>query len=84
MDRYLEEAAIAPSARRHGIQDNDMHHALKHHWDVTPSQDLEVLMFVGPSTTGEPLEIGVLNDLELPIVIHAMTARPKYLRGKWN
>jgi len=84
MDRYLEKAVIAPSARKHGIQDKEMHHALRHHWDVTSSQDPEVLMYVGPSTTGELLEIGVVIDPDYPMVIHAMTARPKYLRGKWN
>ncbi len=39
-------------------------------------------MLVSPGADGLPLEIGVLYDPEhdVDIVIHAMRARPKYLR----
>jgi hypothetical protein len=40
-------------------------------------------MFVGPSTTGEPLEIGVVTDEEGVAIIHAMKIRGKFLRGWW-
>jgi len=38
-------------------------------------------MFIGPSTSAEPLEVGVVTDDEGTAVIHAMRARPKFLRG---
>jgi hypothetical protein len=38
-------------------------------------------MFLGPSTNGEPLEIGVVTDDEGTAVIHAMPARQKFLKG---
>ncbi len=38
------------------------------------------LMFVGADTPGNLLEIGVIESVDGPIIIHAMPARPKYLR----
>jgi len=38
-------------------------------------------MFIGPWTSAEPLEVGVVTDDEGTAVIHAMRARPKFLRG---
>lgn len=40
-------------------------------------------MFVGPSRTGVPLEVGVVTDDEGTAVIHAMVAREKFLKGWW-
>lgn len=40
--------------------------------------------FIGPSTTGEPLEVGVVQDEDGAAVIHAMRARPKFLKGWWT
>ncbi len=34
----------------------------------------------GADTSGNLLEIGVIETVDGPIIIHAMTARPKYLR----
>ena len=84
MDRYLELAAIAPSARKHGISDEDMTHALKHYLFPIATDDPEVIIYVGPSRTAEPLEIGVLDDDDGLAVIHAMPARLKLLKGVWN
>jgi hypothetical protein len=41
-------------------------------------------MFVGPSTTADPLEIGVVTDDDGTAVIHAMRARPTFLTGWWT
>ena len=35
---------------------------------------------VGADTTGNLLEIGVIDSGDGPIIVHAMAARPKYLR----
>lgn len=83
MDRYPEQAVITPSARKHGIKDADIRHALKHHQLTVVTEDPEFTIYVGPSSTAELLEIGVVDDLERQTVIHAMAARLKYLRGQW-
>ncbi len=41
-------------------------------------------MFIGPSRTAEPLEIGVVVDADGVAIIHAMDARPKFLKGWWT
>ena len=75
---------IEASARKHGVAEEDMVHALRHHWRGFETDDLAVTMFVGPSRTGEPLEIGVVTDEEGTAVIHAMVSRPKFLKGWWT
>ena len=76
---------IEPSARRHGVPDDHMLHAFRHHWRAFETEDPEVRIYIGPSTTGEPLEIGVATDNDDDAaVIHAMPARAKFLRGWWS
>lgn len=75
---------IEASARTHGATDNDMLHALRHHWRAFETDDDAVTMFIGPSTNGEPLEVGVATDDEGSAVIHAMPARQKFLKGWWQ
>jgi hypothetical protein len=75
---------IEASARKHGVRDDDMLHAIRHHWRAFETDDPAVTMFIGPTTSGEPLEIGVVTDDEGTAVIHAMRARPKFLKGWWT
>ena len=82
--RYGDRVDIEASARKHGVRDEDMLHALRHHWRAFETDDPAVTMFIGPSTSAEPLEIGVVTDEEGAAVIHAMAARPKFLKGRWN
>ena len=43
--------------------------------------DDDLVMVVGPATTGNLLEIGILGrDGDDPVVIHAMNLRPKFQR----
>ena len=46
------------------------------------SMDLDdgMTMFVGPDPAGNLLEIGVVGTDEGPLIVHAMPARPQYLR----
>jgi hypothetical protein len=37
-------------------------------------------MFVGPDYGGNLYEVGVVESEDGPIIVHAMPARPKYLR----
>ncbi len=75
MDYYSGQVDIAASARKHGVTDEDMRHALKHAWAVRSTDDPAVVMHVGPSTTALFLEVGVLYGIDGATVIHAMPAR---------
>lgn len=75
---------IEASARKHGVSDDDMLHALRHHWRAFDTADADVTMFIGPSTNAQPLEVGVLNDDDGVAIIHAMSARAKFLKGWWT
>ena len=75
----MDAPLIAPSARKHGIADTDMIHAFNHPIFVDELDD-GFTMFVGADTATNLLEIGVVDTSAGPIVIHAMPARPKYLR----
>ena len=72
---------IEPSARKHGVDDEDMRHAYRNHWRRVETEDPGVTVFVGPSTTGAPLEIVVVCDEAGTAIIHAMVARRKYLEA---
>jgi hypothetical protein len=61
-----------------------MLHALRHHWRAYRTDDPAVTMFIGPDTSGRPLEVGVVVDEEGTAIIHAMPARPKFLKGWWT
>jgi hypothetical protein len=41
-------------------------------------------MFIGPSRTSAPLEVGVVTDDDGIAIIHAMPARKKFLSGWWT
>lgn len=75
---------VEPSARKHGVLDDDMFHAVRHHWRAFVTDDPAVTMFIGPSMAGEPLEVGVVEDHDGVAVIHAMPARAKFLKGWWT
>ncbi len=71
---------IAESARRHGIADEDMLHAYRQPimmWDV----DEGMQMLVGPTRAAALIEVGVVRaDNGTPVIVHAMAARPRFLR----
>ena len=75
---------IEASARKHGVTDEDMLHAYRHHWRAFATDDTELTMFVGPRQDGEPLEVGVVADEHGEAIIHAMAAREKFLKGWWK
>ncbi|MEJ7801481.1 MAG: hypothetical protein WKF60_13240 [Ilumatobacter sp.] len=75
---------IEASARKHDVSDDDMLHALRHHWRAFDTDDPSVTMFIGPATNAEPLEVGVVTDDDGVAIIHAMPARRKFLKGWWT
>ena len=75
---------IEASARKHDVSDDDMLHALRNHWRAFETDDPAVTTDIGPATTAEPVEVGVVDDDQGTAVIHAMPARPKFLEGWWT
>ncbi len=75
---------IEASARKHGVPDDDMLHALRNHWRAFETDDPALTLYIGPATTAVPLEVGVVTDEEGTAVIHAMPARQKFLKGWWR
>ncbi|MFQ5556872.1 MAG: hypothetical protein ACE5GB_05105 [Acidimicrobiales bacterium] len=74
-----DEPFIASSARRHGIADADMIHAFDNPV-LVDHIDEDFTMLVGGDRAGNPLEIGVIDGGDGPVIVHAMTARPQYRR----
>ena len=74
-----EPPIVLHSASRHGIAEGDMLHA----WAfAAASYDLGdgLVMFIGPDRAGNLLEVGVVEWYEAVAVVHAMRARPRFLR----
>jgi len=71
---------IAEPARRHGVNDDDVLHAVRSAIRrVVMDEDLTML--IGPAVDGALLELGILDlDGDDPVVIHAMSLRPKFYR----
>ena len=72
---------ILPSGRKHGISDDDIRHAFENAVaSITVPDQPGFSMVLGPDQSAQLLEIGVLADEDNDYVIHAMPARPKYLK----
>ncbi len=70
---------IHSSARRHGVDDLDIHHAVAHSMAIEDiGEDPDRWLVVGPDRADNLLELVVLVDQRGEIVIHAMALRPKY------
>ncbi|WP_212753961.1 hypothetical protein [Nakamurella aerolata] len=65
---------IKGSARRHGIADSDIRHAVANAIRVWPMDGFD--MIVGPARDGSLIEVGINRDSD---IFHAMTARRKFL-----
>jgi hypothetical protein len=74
----MGDPVIAPSAHRHGVEDETILHAFNNPIRV---EDLEegLTMLIGPDHAGNLYEIGVVSSSEGPVIVHAMPARRKYL-----
>ena len=74
-----DQPLIVPSARKHGVRDDDMLHAFTHPISVDDLDD-GFVMYVGAAPDGALLEVGVVDGDDGPVVVHAMPARSKFLR----
>jgi len=73
---------IHSSALRHGVEDEDILHAIDHALAIEDAgEDPDRWLLPGPDRAGNLLEIVVMTTREdKSIVIHAMPMRPKYER----
>lgn len=62
-------------------QDDDMRHAWRNPID-TWELDEDLTMLIGPSQAAQMLEVGVVASDDGPVIVHAMPARPKFLRRR--
>jgi hypothetical protein len=74
----MGEPIIAPSARKHGIADEDMLHALPIR---TEDRGEGFTMITGGAWDGALLEVGVIDTDDGPVIVHADRARKQYLPG---
>lgn len=72
------DPVILASARKHGISDDDMLHAFQHPIRVLRLDDLTML--IGPDRSARLLEIGLSSGDGVEFIVHAMPARPKFIR----
>jgi len=72
------DPVILESARKHGILDEDIFHAYHHPIRVFRLDDLTML--IGPDQSAHLLEVGVSIGEGVEFIIHAMPARPKFIR----
>jgi hypothetical protein len=71
---------IHAAARRHGIADDDILHAIEHALAVEDlGDDPDRWLVIGPNRAANPLELVVLITAEgTEMIIHAMPMRPAY------
>jgi hypothetical protein len=71
---------IHPSARKHGIADEDIEHATRHAMAIE-DQDDDTRLYLGPSRSAELLEVvSIVREGGSELAIHAMKMRAKYRR----
>jgi hypothetical protein len=72
------DPVILGSARKHGVTNDDMLHAYRNPIRVFALDDLTML--IGPDSAGRVLEVGVAKGEGIEFIVHAMAARPQFLR----
>ena len=70
---------IYPSARKHGISDADIEHAVSNAMSID-DRDNGTRLYLGSARNADLLEVATIVDDELEIAIHAMKMRPKFRR----
>ena len=69
---------ILPSARKHGIADEDIEHAVNHAMAIDRRNN-DTQLYLGPARSSELLEVATIIRLgHSQVAIHAMKMRSKY------
>jgi hypothetical protein len=73
---------IHDSARKHGVVDEDIHHAIDHALAIEDAgEDPDCWLLIGPDRAGNLLEVVVLMTVEgTQLAIHGMPMRAKFRR----
>lgn len=71
---------VLASARKHGISDKDMLHAYRN--PIRVFERDELVMVLGADESGRLIEIGVVKGEGVDFIVHAMEARPRFLRRR--
>lgn len=69
---------ILGTARRHGIDEEDILHAYRHPIRVFRIDDMTML--IGGDRSGRLIEVGLVGADGGDVVVHAMSARNRFLR----
>lgn len=71
-----------PSARKHGVEEDDVLHAIEHALAIEDAgEDPDRWLVIGPDTAGNLLEVVVMTTAEGgQLVLHAMSMRTKFRR----
>jgi hypothetical protein len=75
----VDDPIIAPSALKHGIDEQQILHAYRNPvrvWDLGDG----FTMIVGPNDAAIFLEVGYVEGEQVHVIVHAMHAREKFLR----
>lgn len=71
---------IHPSARKHGIADEDIEHAINNAMAIDDQED-DVRLYLGPARNADLLEVGTIIRTDgTELAIHVMRLRPRYRR----
>lgn len=75
---------ILGSALKRGHADDDILHAVR--CRIRVFEEDGMTMFIGPARNGLLLEVGVVEaaDFDGQLIVHCMSARPKYLGKGWK
>ena len=72
-------AVIHPSARKHGIADEDIEHAVENPMSIDDRDD-DTRLYLGPARDADLLEVvTIVREGGSELAFHAMRMRPKYL-----
>lgn len=74
------ELEFSKSAFRHGVSRTQIRHALRNPFR-TAALNEEVTMIIGDDGSRGLIEVGILSRGDRTVVVHAMTARSKFLGG---
>jgi uncharacterized DUF497 family protein len=72
---------IHSSARKHGVEDVDIHYVIDHALVIEDAgEDPDRWLVIGPDRAGNLLEVVLMTTENTKLVIHAMAMRAKYRR----
>jgi acyl-homoserine lactone acylase PvdQ len=75
----MDDPIIAPSALKHGLDEDQILHAYSNPvriWDLGDG----FTMILGPNQAAVFLEVGYVQGEHVHVIVHAMLAREKFLR----